>query len=219
MSMLWILLLTLLSLTFGYTEQKPDEEALRLGTVSRGELAIHLGDTPEQVHEVLGMPVEERKRSIYTDSYPGLRVCYRDYSSLAEKYDWIKADGEDQYRVALIAILPPESPVDIVNPYTTADGIAVYAFASAMENTPNTYPVGPPDGSRVNYYSQIYYDGEYYTYEDWELKKQELMKSGKRDEYARATMEVVRIYYLFDNEKNQVKEINIGDEMYITMMR
>ncbi len=216
--MLLIFILSFMSLVITYAEE-PDEEAVRLGTISRGELSIHLGDTPEQVHEVLGMPEKEKDKPVYMDSYPGLIVCYRNYTSLAEKYSWITAEGEDDYRVAMIRVLEPENAIDILNPYTTAEGIGVYAFASAMENISTLYSAVPPNEDIVNYYSQIYYDGEYYTYEGWEEKKQELRGSGNSDDYSRALMEVVRVYYMLDKKRNQVNEIDVADEMFAMWMK
>ena len=209
------------ALTGGSSIQK-DEEAQRLGTVFLGEKAIHLGDTPEQIHAVLGEPEDQwTMGSTLTESYPGLGIFYRDYWKLSQKYSWVHSsahgEGED-YHAAMISILPPKDVSGIIAPYTTADGLKIYDFAPALEKCGTVFAYSQGEQNEIVDYNQIYY-GEYYTLEDWKQKQDELKMGGDPEAYAKAQMEVVRVWYAMDHEKNQVRRIDVGDEMMAMYMR
>ncbi len=205
-----------------------DEEARRLGTVTRGDVSIHLDDTPEQIHEALGEPEDSRTMGdTYTETYAGLRVFYRDYGKMSKKLSWVKSTTKEEgvdYRAAMISIMPPKEITDLLNPYCTADGFKINDFSTALKECSTVYPYGPgqdpektdPDKSN---FLQIYYDGKYYSPVDWEKEQFDMKTGGDKDAYSKSTMGVVKIWYTMDFEKDQIERIDVGDEMMARNMQ
>ena len=200
-----------------------DEEAKRLGTVTQGDAVIHLGDTPEQVHEALGEPESEKTMgSTLTERYTGLGIFYRDYGKMSKKYSWIRSSSKEEgvdYRVAMISIMPPEEITSILHPYCTADGFKINDFLPALKECSTVYPMKMQEGAEKTHYCQIYYQGKYFSDEEWAKEQFDLQSGGNKDDYVKSKMGVVKIWYTMTYDTDQIKRIDVGDEMMAQMMQ